>query len=46
MENVRNRINKRPIDKDEDDKMAKWQSNLTINGNYKGYENSFTYTFN
>ena len=45
LENVGNGLKVTPFEKDNDDKMVRWQSKLTFNGIHKSYENYVTYTF-
>ena len=45
MENVRNRLKKKPIRKDDFREILKQQSKLTFNGFHKSYENCDIYTF-
>ena len=45
MENVRNRIKREIIRKEDTDKSIKQQSKLTFNGIHKSYTNYGSYTF-
>ena len=45
MENVRNRLKIKPIEKDDYNKIIKQQSKLTFNGIHKSYQNCDIYTF-
>ena len=45
MENVRNRLQIKLIEKDDTDKIMKQQSKLTFNGTHKSYEKCDSYAF-